>query len=100
VNTFYPNEIRLKELTRGFVGREFVFRKIKSFINKEVSGYFFIVGDPGEGKSAIIAKYVLKTRCVAHFNVKAQGISKLPPTLSVALKRTTGPAMVSTVALP
>ena len=76
MNTFYPNEIRLKELTRGFVGREFVFRKIKSFINKEVSGYFFIVGDPGEGKSAIIAKYVLKTRCVAHFNVKAQGINK------------------------
>jgi hypothetical protein len=60
--------------TRNFVGREHIFRRINEFIANRPSGYLTIEGDPGMGKSAILAKFVQDTLCLAHFNVRAQGI--------------------------
>ncbi len=65
----------ITEKTKDFVGREYVFTAIDDFLNSQPSGYFIIEGDPGVGKSAILAEYVRRTGCVAHFNVRAQGIT-------------------------
>lgn len=66
----------INELTRGFVGREYVFDSINNFLKKETNGYFIIVGDPGEGKSAILSEYVRRTKCVSYFNIRVQGINR------------------------
>jgi serine/threonine-protein kinase len=66
----------IEDKTKWFVGRTYVFDAIQSFINNNPKGYFTVIGDPGQGKSAILAKYVQNTRCVAHFNVQLQGINR------------------------
>jgi hypothetical protein len=67
----------IEEKTQGFVGREFVFEAIEKFLTSQPNGYFIIEGEPGIGKSAILAKYVQQTGCVAHFNVRSQGITSV-----------------------
>ncbi|WRH66405.1 MAG: Swt1 family HEPN domain-containing protein [Planktothrix sp. GU0601_MAG3] len=72
----YENQLQsrlIQEKTEGFVGREFVFDAIQTFLDHQPNGYFIIEGDPGIGKSAILAKYVEETGCVAHFNVRFSG---------------------------
>jgi hypothetical protein len=64
-------QFSISEKIRDFVGREYVFSAISQFITSNPNGYFEIVGDPGMGKSAILAKYVQNTNCIAHFNVQA-----------------------------
>jgi len=54
--------------TEGFVGRQYVFDKIEDFLTNKPNGYFTIEGDPGLGKSTILAEYVRRHECVAHFN--------------------------------
>jgi Trypsin-like peptidase domain len=61
--------------TRDFVGREHVFAAIEDFVATGPSGYFVIEGEPGFGKSSILSEYVLRTGCIAHFNVRSMGIS-------------------------
>ncbi|MBF2014849.1 MAG: ATP-binding protein [Rivularia sp. T60_A2020_040] len=63
----------IADKTKEFVGREYVFNAIEAFIANNSKGYFTIIGDPGQGKSAILAKYVQDTGCIAHFNVLLQG---------------------------
>lgn len=63
----------IADKTDGFVGREYVFDAIEAFISNNPKGYFTIIGDPGQGKSAILAKYVQDTGCIAHFNQLLQG---------------------------
>jgi hypothetical protein len=63
----------IDDKTKDFVGREYVFDAIKAFIANNPKGYFTIIGDPGQGKSAILAKYVQDTNCIAHFNQLLQG---------------------------
>lgn len=75
----YENQLQsrlIQEKIEGFVGREFVFDAIESFLYHQPNGYFIIEGDPGIGKSAILAKYVEKTGCVAHFNVRSLGVNR------------------------
>lgn len=67
---------RYTELTEGFVGRHYVFSAIEDFIANHENGCFTVVGDPGEGKSAILAEYVRRTGSVAHFNLRAEGINR------------------------
>ncbi|KAA3614588.1 MAG: toll/interleukin-1 receptor domain-containing protein [Calditrichaeota bacterium] len=69
-----PN--RYLKLTERFVGRNYVFAAIDDFISSNDHGYFTIVGDPGEGKSALISEYVKRTGCIAHFNLRAEGINR------------------------
>jgi hypothetical protein len=66
----------IADKTEGFVGREYVFDAIQSFINNNTKGYFTITGDPGMGKSAILAKYSQDNGCIAHFNVQLQGLNR------------------------
>jgi Effector-associated domain 10 len=63
----------IDDKTKDFVGREYVFDAINAFIANNPKGYFTIIGDPGQGKSAILAKYVQDTGCIAHFNQLLQG---------------------------
>jgi hypothetical protein len=65
----------IRDKTEGFVGREYVFEAIDRFLASQPNGYFLIEGDPGVGKSAILAEYVRRTGCVSHFNVRSQGIN-------------------------
>lgn len=65
----------IDEKTRGFVGRQWVFDEVDRFMNKNPRGYFFIIGDPGIGKSALAAQMVKKNRYVHHFNIRANGIT-------------------------
>ncbi|MEH2246602.1 ATP-binding protein [Nostoc sp.] len=50
----------LQEKSHNFVGREFVLTAINNFLHRHNQGYFTIIGVPGSGKSAILAKYVDK----------------------------------------
>ena len=63
----------IEDKTTDFVGRDYVFQAIDKFIDNNPKGYFTITGDPGQGKSAILAKYVQNTGCIAHFNQLLQG---------------------------
>lgn len=75
----YENQLQsrlIQEKIEGFVGREFVFDAIQTFLDHQPNGYFIIEGDPGIGKSAVLAKYVEETGCVAHFNVRSLGVNR------------------------
>jgi hypothetical protein len=63
------------ERTRDFVGREYVFNAIDQFILSNASGYLIIQGFPGLGKSSLLAEYVRRTGCIAHFNMRALGVT-------------------------
>jgi len=65
----------IEEKTRSFVGRQWVFDEVHAFIEKNPFGYFFIVGDPGIGKSALAAQMVKMNGYVHHFNISAEGIN-------------------------
>lgn len=71
---FYDFSDYLTLKTDSFVGRKHVFDKINNFIENQNhrSGYFFLHGDPGSGKSAILAKFVLEHGHIHHFNIRAE----------------------------
>lgn len=73
---------RYTQLTDGFVGREYVYTALDQFLQDHTNGCFTVVGDPGEGKSAILAEYVRRTGHVAHFNVRAEGTNRPAQCLS------------------
>jgi len=64
----------IADKTENFVGRDFVFKAIKDFINTNKSGYFLIEGEPGIGKTAILAELVKREGYPHHFNVVLQNI--------------------------
>lgn len=66
----------IADKTEDFVGREYVFNEINSFITSNSKGYFTVIGDPGQGKSAILAKYVQNTSCIAYFNSVLDGLNR------------------------
>lgn len=67
----------IEERTRNFVGRQFIFNAIDKFIENPTfpSGYILIKGEPGVGKTALIAKLVKERGYVHHFNLRSQGIT-------------------------
>lgn len=66
-----PSDIADK--LQDFVGRQRIFDEIDDFIAANDRGYFILLGDPGEGKSAIAAKYIQDNpRCIFHFNIKSK----------------------------
>jgi len=77
----------IQDKTEGFVGREYVFDAIQTFIQENKKGYFTIIGDPGQGKSAILAKYVQDSGCIAHFNVQLQGPNRADQFLESVCKQ-------------
>jgi hypothetical protein len=72
-----PDSVRalVEEKTQGFVGRAYIFDAIQGFFSENPKGYFVLEGDPGAGKSAIMAELVRRTGAIAHFNIRAQGIN-------------------------
>lgn len=65
----------IADKTHDFVGRDYVFHAIDQFMESYSHGYLTIKGDPGLGKSAILAEYVRRTGCIAHFNMRTLGIT-------------------------
>lgn len=63
----------IREKSSNFVGREFVFAAITDFLNYQPCGYFTIVGAPGSGKSAILAKYVTENPFVVYYSAEVEG---------------------------
>lgn len=66
----------IEEKTQGFVGRRFVSDALDQFLQKAPSGYFIIAGEPGIGKSALMAQLVKIDQYVHHFVVATQGINR------------------------
>lgn len=58
----------LQERTKHFVGRDFVFERIDAFLAGRPCGYFVITGEPGIGKTTIVARLVETRKYVFHFN--------------------------------
>ncbi|MEH2414690.1 ATP-binding protein [Nostoc sp.] len=75
----HPKEFEaiITEKSRNFVGREFVFAAINNFLNQYDRGYFTIIGDPGIGKSAILAHYVSQNPGVVYYNVEITGKNRV-----------------------
>ncbi|MFC1762829.1 ATP-binding protein [Planctomycetota bacterium] len=66
----------IEDRCKEFTGRGFVFDAIDKFIESNDCGYFFVLGDPGIGKSAIASQLVKQRDYIHHFNVRAKGITK------------------------
>lgn len=64
------------ERTKEFTGRDFIFKAIDElFASPDFpSGYIVISGEPGIGKTALIAQLVKRRGYVHHFNISTQNI--------------------------
>jgi hypothetical protein len=63
--------------TRTFVGRDFIFDQIDNYLHDRknfASGYIIIKGEPGIGKTALMAKMAKTRGYIHHFNISAQNI--------------------------
>lgn len=66
-------ELIIQEKIKNFRNFEFVFAAINEFIHRYEHGYFTIVGVPGSGKSAILAKYLTDNPGVIYYNAQVAG---------------------------
>jgi hypothetical protein len=64
----------IADTTKHFVGRERVFAAIQQFLATERKGSFLLIGEPGQGKTTVLAEYVRRVGCPAHFNIGPAGI--------------------------
>ncbi|MEH1921861.1 AAA family ATPase [Nostoc sp.] len=71
----HPTEFEeiIQEKSHNFVDRKFVFTAINNFLHRHNQGYFTIIGAPGSGKSAILAKYVTNNPQVIYYNAELEG---------------------------
>lgn len=71
----YDQTAYVEEHTRDFVGRAFAFQSISRFIRDTggQGGVFFIVAQPGVGKTALMAMLARERNCVHHFNRRSVG---------------------------
>jgi pimeloyl-ACP methyl ester carboxylesterase len=60
---------------QGFIGRNFIFEKVKTFLERHDRGYFALEGVPGIGKTAIMANLTDRYQYVHHFNSVSMGIT-------------------------
>ncbi|MFC1782622.1 hypothetical protein ACFL02_03435 [Planctomycetota bacterium] len=68
----------ISDRTTDFVGRDFIFKQIDKYIadSNFPSGYIIIRGDPGIGKSSLMAQLInTKGYIVHHFNIALQSIN-------------------------
>lgn len=63
----------IREKSQNFVNCEFIFTTINNFLHNYNRGYFTIVGSPGSGKSAILAKYGIDNPDVIYYNAQVAG---------------------------
>ena len=55
-----------------FVGREWIMSEIDQFVAKNTSGYFFIKGEPGIGKTVVASQLVNDRSYLHHFNIRSE----------------------------
>ncbi len=63
---------------KKFTGRDWVYRRIEQFLNQDKKRVLVIQGDPGRGKSGVIAQFLdehlpIETAACWHFFVDSQG---------------------------
>jgi hypothetical protein len=63
----------IDEATKDFVGREYIYRAIDAFVTSQPQGYVIVEGDPGMGKTALLANFVQQQHCIAYFNERLAG---------------------------
>ncbi len=75
VKISYPPEFKslIESRTKLFVGREYVTQAFHEFRQKNDRGYFTVLGEPGTGKSAIAANYVINNQAICYFHIASQG---------------------------
>jgi hypothetical protein len=66
----------IAEKTDGFVGRRFAADAIDRFVGAHRSGYFVIEGEPGVGKTSLLAHLVATRGYPHHFVVAALGVNR------------------------
>jgi hypothetical protein len=70
----------IQDRTEGFVGRATVFESVRNFLADGHSGYLLITGQPGIGKSALLAHFVSDPSApvpIYHFNSLSEGFCTL-----------------------
>src|SRR3712207_5413830 len=80
----YPSEFQqiITEKSKNFVDRAFIFTSINEFLHKYDRGYFTLIGAPGSGKSAILAKYVTENPHAIYYNAQLEGKNRADQFLS------------------
>lgn len=75
VKISYPPEFKslIESRTKQFVGRKYVTQAFHEFRQKNDRGYFTVLGEPGTGKSAIAANYVVNNQAICYFHIASQG---------------------------
>jgi hypothetical protein len=75
VKISYPPEFKslIESRTKRFVGREYVTQTFHEFRQNNDRGYFTVLGEPGTGKSAIAANYVVNNQAICYFHIASQG---------------------------
>lgn len=73
-NTF---DTLIEQKSRDFVGRKHILDAFDAFTGQNESGYFVIVGDPGVGKTSLIAHYAKKRKAIVYFNRRLQHINSV-----------------------
>src|SRR6185369_16691607 len=66
----------IRRKTEGFVGRQWLFDAIDGFVAGTPRGYVQILGDPGIGKTTLVAEMVKRHKHPHHFNIRSEGIQK------------------------
>jgi hypothetical protein len=63
--------------TQYFIERKVVIQKFEGFMRDNPCGYFILQGEPGIGKTAMLAHYTLNGKCPCYFIQRAQGINEV-----------------------
>jgi hypothetical protein len=66
----------IAERTAGFVGRRFAEKAVDGFLASRRSGYLVIEGEPGIGKTTLLAQLVKTRTYPHHFVVATQGVTR------------------------
>jgi hypothetical protein len=77
LSPWVPQSSLVREKTKNFVGRNFAFEFFDRFFATNACGYVIVEGVPGVGKSSLLAEFVRRQNVPAHFNVQAQGVSRV-----------------------
>ena len=84
-----PSEFMLliKYHTQYFIERNVVIQRFEGFMRDSPCGYFILQGEPGVGKTAMLAHYTLRGKCPCYFIQRAQGINKVEDFLDIICKQ-------------
>jgi WD40 repeat protein len=72
--------VEVSRLTRKFTGRQWLFDDIDAWLRTGTNRFFLITGDPGTGKSAVMARLIDRhpSVCASHFCISSLSDSLSP----------------------